>query len=228
MTVVTVVAGFFGGFVVLDPVSASIGNIITLSDGAIIAMAYLTSVSNKFVTAPEELQSRGINPPEPDQIEEQDVTENVGPWVTIAQFTTGPEAHILRARLESEDIPAVVADEHLVTANWFLSNAVGGVRVRVPQLYAEQAYIIVKGIELGSYNITDDEEEDVRLCPKCRSDKIIEYKRSWKISFLIFYFFHVPVPYYANEYKCEKCGNIWRESSNKSIDPTKNTPSNGM
>ena len=175
----------------------------------------------------KELQNRGINPPEPNAVEEPDVIETIEPWVTIAQLTTGPEAHILRARLESEDIPAIVADEHLVTANWFLSNAVGGVRVRVPHSFAAQASDIVKALESGSYEISDN-QENIRLCPRCGSDNTIENKRSWKISFLIFYFLHIPVPYATDEYKCKKCGNIWKENADKSNEPTKPTPSNDV
>ncbi|MGD8926310.1 MAG: DUF2007 domain-containing protein [Thioalkalispiraceae bacterium] len=165
----------------------------------------------------QELQHRGINPPEPNDAEQENIDEIVEPWVTVAQLTTGPEAHILRARLESENIPAIVADEHLVTANWFLSNAVGGVRVRVPLSFVEQANEIVTELESGKLEISDT-EEDKRFCPKCSSDNVIEYKRSWKISFLIFYLFHIPMPYYANQYKCQDCGHLWKES------PRKGTP----
>lgn len=169
----------------------------------------------------EELHARGITPQEQEndevdgEIEEQHVHEDLGEWVTVGQFTTGPEAHILRARLESEDIPAIVADEHLVTANWFLSNAVGGVRVRVPGRFAKQAYDIVKEIETGNSELPDESEISLS-CPKCNSDDVIQFKRSWKISFLVFYFLHIPVPYYANEYKCNQCRKIWKESASKS------------
>jgi len=49
LLVITVLADFFWGFRVLPPISASISVIVTLSDGAILTMAYFTSVSNYFV-----------------------------------------------------------------------------------------------------------------------------------------------------------------------------------
>jgi len=79
--------------------------------------------------------------------------ENNGKWVTVAQFSLGTEAHIFRARLEAENIPAYVADEHQITANWLWSNALGGVKVRVPEVYAERAYVILRALESGEYDI---------------------------------------------------------------------------
>jgi hypothetical protein len=39
---------FFWGFLVQTPVSAGIGNLLSITDGAILVMAYLTSVSDEF------------------------------------------------------------------------------------------------------------------------------------------------------------------------------------
>jgi hypothetical protein len=48
LLVATTIAGFFSGFSVLTPLSAGISGIVILSDGVIITMAYLTSVSKYF------------------------------------------------------------------------------------------------------------------------------------------------------------------------------------
>jgi hypothetical protein len=52
-------------------------------------------------------------------------------WVTISQYSLPYEAHLDRARLESEGITAVIADEHTISMQWMLSDALGGVRLRV-------------------------------------------------------------------------------------------------
>ncbi|WP_074870823.1 hypothetical protein [Atopomonas hussainii] len=49
LLVATTIASFFSGFSVMTPLSAGISSIVMLSDGAIITMAYLTSVSKYFV-----------------------------------------------------------------------------------------------------------------------------------------------------------------------------------
>jgi hypothetical protein len=63
--------------------------------------------------------------------------------ITIARYSLAIEAHIARAKLESEGIPAFVADEHTITADWLYSNAMGGVRLQVPDAFVEQARTIL-------------------------------------------------------------------------------------
>ncbi|MCW8826205.1 MAG: hypothetical protein OQK78_07250, partial [Gammaproteobacteria bacterium] len=45
MLVLTSIASFFYGFSVLPAISATVGNIVTMTDGALLVMLYLTSVS---------------------------------------------------------------------------------------------------------------------------------------------------------------------------------------
>ncbi|MBS3803624.1 MAG: DUF2007 domain-containing protein [Oleiphilaceae bacterium] len=54
-------------------------------------------------------------------------------WVTVGQYTLPFEAHLGKSRLESEGITAIVADEHTISMQWMLSDALGGVRLRVQE-----------------------------------------------------------------------------------------------
>lgn len=63
--------------------------------------------------------------------------------ITIARYSLAIEAHVARAKLESEGIPAFVADEHTITADSLYSNAMGGVRLQVPEACVEQARTIL-------------------------------------------------------------------------------------
>lgn len=160
-----------------------------------------------------ELLHRGIEPPEQAVHEEcaEVVPMQTDPWVTLAQFSTAPEAHILRARLESHEIPAIVADEHLVTMDWLISNAIGGVRVRVPRTYLEQASCIVAELESGKYTLAS--EDEIKKCPRCRANNVKENRRSWKVSFLALFLFNFPLPFRSNAYKCLQCGHTWNEAA---------------
>lgn len=60
-------------------------------------------------------------------------------WVTVATFDDMPSAHIALGRLRAEGIEAVLADEHLVQADWLYSLAVGGIKLRVPAAEAARA-----------------------------------------------------------------------------------------
>jgi hypothetical protein len=77
--------------------------------------------------------------------------------VTVATSYDPTEALILRALLESAEIPASVADLNLVTANWPWAVALGGVRVQVPQSQA----LLAKGL-LADYYAGRLEEDAVR------------------------------------------------------------------
>src|SRR5262249_49628477 len=51
--------------------------------------------------------------------------------VTVATFWFPGEAHIVRCRLEAAGISVYIADEFTVTMDWFLSNAIGGIKLQV-------------------------------------------------------------------------------------------------
>jgi hypothetical protein len=87
------------------------------------------------------------------------------PSETIATFSTPTEAHVLRARLEEEGIPAMVADEHLVNAHSLLTIAVGGVKVKIPPEYVAQATKVLQAIDAGEYALEDPDAKPVAPLP---------------------------------------------------------------
>jgi hypothetical protein len=83
-------------------------------------------------------------------------TAGHGELLVVARFFVPTDAYMLKSCLESSGVPAVVADAHLVQANEFLTTAVGGVRVLVPESHFEQAMKILKAFEAGEYQLDDD------------------------------------------------------------------------
>jgi putative signal transducing protein len=75
--------------------------------------------------------------------------------VTVAKCSLPGEAHAMRVRLESEGIPVFLFDEFTITMDWLLSNAIGGVKVQVPDHCLERAREI-----LGIMADEEDEEAD--------------------------------------------------------------------
>ena len=63
--------------------------------------------------------------------------------VTVAAFTTPLQAELVRGRLEDDGVTALVFDDEMVTADWTMSNAIGGVKVRVPESEAERALAVL-------------------------------------------------------------------------------------
>lgn len=77
--------------------------------------------------------------------------------VTIARCRQGLEANLIKGFLESEQISAVVTNEHLVGINWLYSDAVGGVEVRVETSDADSAISLLRD---GIADLETDHEAD--------------------------------------------------------------------
>ncbi len=165
----------------------------------------LTSIARSVLY--QELLHRGMIPPQQQTIAIPSMPEKNIKWVTIARLSTAIDAHILRICLEGDGIAAVVIDEHLVTANWLVSNAIGGVRVQVADTDYKQAKAIIDKFYAGEYDL---ESHKIIYCPKCGSDQVTPHRRSWKIAFLSLFIFTLPLPFSSNQYRCQICGATWR------------------
>jgi hypothetical protein len=71
--------------------------------------------------------------------------------VLAAKFITATEAFLVRGLLESEGMPAIVADANMVQNNELLAIAVGGVRVLVPEEGLARAQEIIAAFRRGEY-----------------------------------------------------------------------------
>ncbi|QOX79425.1 DUF2007 domain-containing protein [Trichlorobacter lovleyi] len=66
------------------------------------------------------------------------------PMVTVAVYGTPYEAGLAKSELESYDIPVFLADEYTIGINSLYANALGGIKVNVPESCAEQACRILR------------------------------------------------------------------------------------
>jgi len=104
-------------------------------------------VPKPVVTEPHTADESGGGDPMQDDLVQGDTVQ--GDLVQIARFFTPIEAHMLQSRLQADGVLAVVADAQLVGNNPFLTLALGGVRVLVPESQFERACEIVSAIERG-------------------------------------------------------------------------------
>jgi GNAT superfamily N-acetyltransferase len=89
---------------------------------------------------------------------------------TIAAFDKTMEAHILRARLQAEDIPAWVAHEYQIANQWTRSIGLLGVQIQVRDEDAAAAQAVVADGKAGAFRALLEEafgDLDDRRCPKC-------------------------------------------------------------
>ncbi len=124
---------------------------------------------------------------------------------TISRFQYSSEAYIVKGLLESEGIKVFVSDNVTIDTDPIISNAIGGVKLKVPTYQVEEALEILSTIKQG---LTDNTGNFV-VCKNCNSNRVSLYSTITDIkSFLafIFGFFTGTLPFSARYmYKCDVC-----------------------
>jgi len=115
-------------------------------------------------------------------------------FVTIATYVFPWEAQLAKARLESEGIDAVVADEN--AAGIYGANAIGGIKLRAREEDAGHAADLLRTLRPipEIYLVTEEDSRRVR-CPACRSEDVAAegwFRRRWS---------------------CRACGAAWKDEA---------------
>ncbi len=137
--------------------------------------------------------------------------------VTIEHFFDPWEAHILRARLEADGIPAVVANDRHIMACWPLSMALGGAALQVREEHAQQARDIVSAYRSGALReeLIAEHPEAQDVCPACGSQELessVPLSQS-ALNLAVFMLASAPFPMSASQRKCRTCGHAWRSDA---------------
>ena len=126
-------------------------------------------------------------------------------FTTVAVFTYSSEAKIIKGRLESEGIEVFLSDEHTIDTDPLVSNAIGGVKLKVLSDNAEKAAEILNSI--NQYSLLDNGDEI--NCPNCSSTKIHFFTNITSLKSLISFLFGEIfglLPFYVKyDYQCEAC-----------------------
>jgi len=135
--------------------------------------------------------------------------------VTVGVYTNPWEAQLGKARLETEGIDAVIADEFL--GRLYCATAVGGVKLQVREEEAPRAVEL-----LGTrrpipeiYLVTEADLPLARMapprCPGCNSDNL-DFQRWSPLGFLSsFLLLGFPLPVPRRRWSCHGCGSVWKE-----------------
>lgn len=132
--------------------------------------------------------------------------------VTVETFSTPWEAQIARARLETEGIHSVIADENFVRLYWALSSALGGVKLQVREEDVSRAAEMLRNREPipEIYLVTEEDAAQPR-CPGCRSDNL-DFERWSRLGFFgSWVILGVPLPIPRRRWICRNCGEDWKE-----------------
>ena len=125
---------------------------------------------------------------------------------TIATYSFPYQAQIARAKLDSEGIPAFIADEQTINMQWLYSNAMGGVRLQVPEAYAQQAIELLN--EDFSEALMQQQGVDATPCSTCGSTDTEPYQKGRRWAFLVFLGLDFPLFPTKNTLRCNNCGHI--------------------
>lgn len=120
--------------------------------------------------------------------------------VTVKTFDTSVNAHLFRIELENEGIESFIYDEETITMDPLLSNAIGGIKVKIN----------AKDIERTKEFLAKREEENNPPCPNCGSKRIMTNFRSFKsasgiISAIAAFLFTIFPPMFKTVNKCLDC-----------------------
>ncbi|XCF06264.1 DUF2007 domain-containing protein [Tamlana crocina] len=124
---------------------------------------------------------------------------------TIARFQYSTEAQIVKGRLEAEGIQVFMQDNFTIDTDPLVSNAIGGVKLKVLSRQALEAQHILASIK--KYSVDDD--GNTIQCPNCNSENIELFstiKDAKSFFAFIFGVLFSSLPFYTrHKYKCENC-----------------------
>jgi len=132
-------------------------------------------------------------------------------FVTLAAYDNYINASFHKQKLEDAGIVCYLGDENTVTMQWMLSNAVGGIKLRV---LAEDVEESLRILNSAPQQIPVDftiENSDL-VCPRCGSNNTVTEKYSKSIFAASWLFLGFPIT--VNPLKtsrCFYCENIWTE-----------------
>jgi hypothetical protein len=130
--------------------------------------------------------------------------------VTIRQFRDLPEALLAKGSLESTGIECFLADENLVRLDWFISNLIGGIKLKVRAADVENARQILDEPILEGLYVQGVGLYEQPRCPKCQSLDVNFQELDRPIAYMSA-FLRVPLPVQRPGWRCHACHAEWED-----------------
>jgi len=151
-------------------------------------------------------------PPEPpgEETESEDGEFEQRKLVTLRKFRDLPEALLAQGLLASADIDTVLADDNVVRMDWFWSNLMGGVKLRVSAEDAEAANEILNQPIPKGFDATGTGDYQQPHCPYCQSLDVTFQELNKPIAYATAYF-GLPIPLKRRAWRCHSCNAEWED-----------------
>jgi hypothetical protein len=141
----------------------------------------------------------------------EDVFE-FNPTVTLRQFRDLPEALLAKGSLESAGIDAYLVDDNMIRMDWFISNLLGGIKLKVHPEDVEAASEILNQPTPEMLDVEGVGNVEQPKCPRCQSLDVTFEELNKFLSYGSAYV-GVPVPVKKHGWTCHGCGNEWDDES---------------
>jgi Putative prokaryotic signal transducing protein len=132
--------------------------------------------------------------------------------VTLRQFRDLPEALLAKGSLESAGIQTYLVDDNMIRMDWFISNLLGGIKLKVRPEDAETANEILNQPIPEILDVEGVGNFEQPVCPRCQSLDVSFEELDKPVAYMTAYA-GVPVPFYKRGWTCHACGNAWQEES---------------
>ena len=132
--------------------------------------------------------------------------------VTVRTFDNSIEAHLLKSKLESENILCYLFDENIVGLNPLYNITVGGIKLKVNEFDLDKASIIIQQVDEA---VLMNDDGEALSCPRCNSTEIYSNFKSIKdvkglFSILVTIILVVYPIYFKTVNRCKECGHEFK------------------
>ena len=134
--------------------------------------------------------------------------------VTIQQFRDLPEALLAKGSLESAGIECFLADDNLVRLDWFISNFIGGIKLKVRAADVANARKILDEPILEGLYVQGIGLYEQPRCPNCQSLDVNFQELDRPIAYMSA-FLRVPLPVQRPAWHCHACDAEWEDDGSE-------------
>ena len=171
----------------------------------------------------DELDRRGVRTANDDSPSAAIPQPTLQKLVTIREYRDLPEALLAQGLLQSAGIECSLDDANIVRMDWFYSNVVGGIKLRVKPQDAESALEILAQPIPAGFNVEDVGIYEQPKCPKCGSLDVAfeELNKAWAYTTMAL---RVPLPIHNEGWRCHACGHEWMDEVEAEDEPEAESP----
>jgi Putative prokaryotic signal transducing protein len=131
--------------------------------------------------------------------------------VTVRTFRDLPEALLAKGALEAAGIECHLADENMVRLNWFISGALGAIKLRVKKEDVQEAQAVLEEPIPETFEVEGIGAVEQPRCPRCGSLDIAHQSGLDKrFALPALWVGGIPIPVTQNDWKCQSCGAEWQ------------------